>query len=654
MKKELILTLLAIIAFSSFASAEIVFSQTNSIYNSGDEFTVLITLHSQNHASGFLLANLICDSEEIEIYRAPYLLAPNSPRQVQISANFGNFLVSKGGDCYIKAIFNNEQKNSQKFEITREIEVSFDLDKTIALPGESVLVTGSAAKINGNALSGFVEINVEGTNFSHSSQISNGAFNFTFIFPANIRSGTYEVNVRAYEKDSEGEIINEGKESSTIRIKQVPKKIEIALSAETVSPKTEMKYSPKIIDQAGDNIDRDISLIVYAPNQREIKREIIRSENSNSLLLDSNASPGEWKIESKFENIMAERKFIVEELKELSYTVENEVLTVRNTGNIPFTGPIQITIDDVTEVKDIENLNLGESKKYRLIGPQGEHTISAGSEGSLTNLGTAFFPEGTGKAVAIRDFSSSGYGLMLTLLWILVIVFAAVIAFYFYKKVRRKSYIGTAPSTSTTKFKTLPRVQTTSQQTDRNFSMIDKGEKQEAAVVSLKLNNVNSIHGTPASDTVDSLLYKAKDAGAKVYSDGEYRIAVFAPALTKQRDNSIKAINFAQEAERIIHSHNKRSGVKIDFGIGVSTGDLIIENQDGKFKFMSVSNVIGSTKRISHEAKSESLMSEALRRKLVGKVKSSKLHDKNLYRIEKVTDRSPHEDFINKFKQRNK
>jgi len=71
---------------------------------------------------------------------------------------------------------------------------------------------------------------------------------------------------------------------------------------------------------------------------------------------------------------------------------------------------------------------------------------------------------------------------------------------------------------------------------------------------------------------------------------------------------------------------------------------------DGKFKFMSLDNTLAATKRISQEADTEALISENLRMQISGKAKIKKLEGKKLWKIEKIIDRSQHQDYVRKFK----
>ena len=97
--------------------------------------------------------------------------------------------------------------------------------------------------------------------------------------------------------------------------------------------------------------------------------------------------------------------------------------------------------------------------------------------------------------------------------------------------------------------------------------------------------------------------------------------------MTKTKENDYKAISLAQTLERTLEQYNKHSQQKINFGIGVHNGELIVESKDGKFKFTSLGTAITLPKRISSHANSEVLLSEVVHRKTSAKVKAEKDHD---------------------------
>ncbi|MFH1290798.1 MAG: hypothetical protein ABIH92_05325 [Nanoarchaeota archaeon] len=630
----------------SNASAELLFGQTESLYNVGDKFDISIKVSPQTYASNFLSAKLICEGKEIELFRSPLSVEAGGEEEIIISTNLDNFLIGGvKGFCFLKASFGDEVADSQKFEVTNEVGVTLNIEGILFNPRESVNVHGQAKKANGVPLEGFVEVSIPGIDFSYTGQVASGEFNFNFTIPSNAPSGGYTLEVRAYEKDIFGSIINEGTTASTVRIKQIIRELEVALNDQSVTPVEELTYSIIVYDQAKEHAEADVSIVIYRPDGTVLEKKIVRAEETNAVSLESNAAPGYWRIEAKLNELETTKEFLIEEFKDVSFSLENQTLVIENTGNVPYNGPVEITIGGINEVKELD-LPLGESKKFKLLAPDGEYNIEVGKGSKKQELGTTFL---TGKAISVEDIGGDLFGTsFVILLGLITILVIAVVVVYFYKKISRDKASPLGKSTISKKpGKTGPEIiKSASKELPGN--VIDKGEKQESSIISLKIKNMQELGGanSEAMKSIDSALWRAKEAGAKIYSDGDFRIMIFAPILTQEKDNSVIAIRSARTIERVLHSHNRRASPKINFGLAANLGNLIVESKEGKFRFMSLNNIIATTKRLSEESNAETLISESLRKKTVGRVKAEKLKDKNLWKVEKVIDRAAYSDHI--------
>ncbi|MBU0761052.1 MAG: hypothetical protein KJ600_02410 [Nanoarchaeota archaeon] len=647
--KEAFILIFFIALFSTLTSAELLLGQTESLYNFGDKFEITIKISSQKYTSNFLTASLICSGKQIEIYKSPHTVESGSEKEILISTNLDKFLVEDAqGDCFIRAKYGGEESESQKFEITKSIGVTLTMNGILFDPGDQVNVNGNAQKANSELLEGFVEIKILGIDFSFTGKTKEGQFNLSFTIPDDASAGSYEIITRAYEKDALEEIINEGTTKGIIRINQIIKEIGIALNTQSVSPTEEFSYSILLYDQARETAEKEVSVVIYKPDGSVFEKKVARGGETNYINLENNSPPGYWKIQSKINELETTKEFFVEEFKEISFSLENKTLTIVNVGNTPYTGPVEIAIGETKEIKELEELGVGESKKFELLAPDGEYSIEVLGGAKRENLGTTFL---TGRAISVRDITGGFFGTSFKILiGLIIILIIAVVVVYFYKKISRgKFHSG----------KILPGKKTDIAQTSTSSikksegqapHLIDKGEKQEASIISLKIKNMQEISSkdSHAVKSIDSALWRAKESGAKIYSDGEYRIMIFTQATTKEKDNTLKAIRIAQSIERVLKSHN-RAGQKVEFGIGVNTGTMIVESKNGKFKFMSLDNTIAATKRISEISNSEILISEAIHRKTVGKIKTTKTQDKNLWKIEKITDRGDHSDYVRKF-----
>jgi class 3 adenylate cyclase len=146
----------------------------------------------------------------------------------------------------------------------------------------------------------------------------------------------------------------------------------------------------------------------------------------------------------------------------------------------------------------------------------------------------------------------------------------------------------------------------------------------------------------------------AKQAGAKIYADGSYRIIVLSPTLTKKEKNNLVAVKVAKKIEEQLKAHNKKFKGHVFFGLGVGSGEIISEIGKDGFKFSSVGNVISSSKRIAEESEGEVLLSDDVRRAVIETIKTEKLEGKDLWKISRITEREKHSDFLRRFIERGK
>jgi len=646
-KEAYILFAILTFALIPFVSAEITISSPEPFYSKGNLFdtTIKVTNHLKK-TSDFLTANLICEGQEVELFKSALLMQPNEEKEVTISTIFGNFLVGElEGSCFVRAAFGDQIADGTSFELSSEIDVVLEIEGIVFSPGDTVYVFGVATKKDGSPLDGFIEFSVSGLEFSSVGTIANGVFDFNFTIPFDAPAGDYTIEVLAYEKDESGGILNQGTAVDTIKVKSVVKEIEIALESQTVTPKNDLVFTLSVLDQSKVSADFDVPVIFYGPNGEVYNKKLVKTGGSVALFIESNFTPGYWRVEATVEGITESRNFFVEEYEELSFELEDQILTLANLGNTPYNGPVEISIGEISEIKELIELPVGSFKQYKLLAPDGEYEIQAGDGKSSAELGKTFL---TGNAISVEDIGGifgNNLGILVTIIVILII---SVVGLYIYRKISKNR----VPAKSGNSLVPYSKKEELQEKSDQLSTVIDDGEKQESSLITLKIKNQDALQNQFAAKALDSALWKAKEAKAKVYVNGDFRIIVFAPKLTGERDNTLKAIRTAQTMERILNDYNRRSQEKMQFGIGVNVGDLIVGTKEGRFKFMSTDNTIATTKNIAQVATNETLLSEKLHRLTAGKVKTEKLPDKSVWKMKRVTDRSDQEGYINTLRKK--
>ncbi len=626
--------------------AEVFISQPQSLYNFGDELNVTITVSPIADSNNFLTAKLKCGTNEMEILRSIKNIQAGQQASELIRINLDNALVGNlSGECYISASYGDDVAISQKFDIVRGITVQLELDKITLNPGESVVVSGDAVKRNGNSVEGFVELSLPNINLSLSNIVSNGAFSFMVTIPENTASGNYEVKTRVYEKDSGGNIVNEGGSSSSIKINQIVKASNLSITAIRVIPGTDLVYNVYLYDQANQEVSNDVVVALYNPGKEQVSKKLVKSLVPNTFAFAANATPGTWRIETSYDNLVDSAMFDVEKVMSATFVVINGTLVITNTGNVPYTKPLQVSVGEKLDVVSM-NIGVGEADNVKLSSPNavnGTYSIKVNDGNQTADLGEQYFA-GTGNAVL--DVSKpSFWG------WLILIVIIIIGGVYYYKKSKKKSAMGG----SSGKMGVGPIKANIAKGAEASkASIIDSGEKQSSTLVALKIKNLQDIEksNTNAMETVNKVLMTAKDAKAKIYADGNYRLMIFAPIITKNPDNNVDAIKVASEIKRALEDYNKKFAQKIEYGIGVHYGDLAVEAKAGQFRFSSLGNTIPIVKRIAESSHGEVLMSSQIHTRTMGTVKGERVGESSFFQVKNIINRGEHSGFIKGFIKR--
>ena len=646
MKREVLLVLI-LLSLIPIGSAEMTISLPERVYSVSDSFDFNVTIIPSSDVNDFLTANLVCLDNTIlgsaEIYRVPVSLSSMTKKTVQISGRFDNFLVGNLlGDCHIEVEYRADTVSSADFKLARNIYVSLSTDEVILKPNDRVNVTVKSVKDNGQPVTkGFVELKIDGLKITSFNEVNQEISMIMISIPDDAPAGSYDISARVYEKNSDGEVTNEGEASRTFKIEQVIRKSDISISAQDVEPENEFVYTALLYDQTEQEIEENVNVSIFKPNGELFASSTVNSGEANSMKIEGTFMPGSWHIESNINGMSANRTFNVKEFEKASFSLAENILTVSNIGNVVYNDPIEVSIGKNVESVEVE-LGLGETKRYVLSAPDGNYEIGINNVDNEEVLGTSFL---TGKAIAIDAEGEGFWSGSYVFIWIALITVGLLFAAQKYRKISNKSYYGKTPSSYPSPINV-----------SNKSNIISEGSREECAVISLKLKNREEIERAngDAMSAVERALTRARDAKAKVYSDKEYKTIIFAPSLTNEKDNSMKAVAIAREIENILNEHNKRFGEKIMFGVGVHNGEMIVESASGKFKFNSIGSTIPSVKKIADSSSYGTAVSEMVHRRILGKVKSDRVEGTNYWKIRKIMDRDRHSDFIDKFVQRQK
>jgi len=433
---------------------------------------------------------------------------------------------------------------------------------------------------------------------------------------------------------------------------QVPAKIEVALTENSVNPGSNMSFMIFLYDQANKKIDADTSVDVTDSYNSVVWERITRTSELVVIPLDKNTSSGYWSVEAKYENLSVKRLFYVGENQEADFRIINDTLIVSNMGNTPYRKAIQISIGDNVEIKQMD-LDIGESVRYRLLAPDGLYKVSVSDGTKEINIGDVSL---TGNVIGVMDVRRNvGLINQYPIVWLFLIVVFGLAIFLFVQRTSRKktSFYETSSSKPVnvrkeTKEKIVERSKVSGLVEGKikaEYSLVAKGEKVEAGLVAVKLKNLNNINSETKqrlSSVFDSV------SKAAVFNSQEFVVLVFSPNITRTFSNAMLATKAA------IDIKEKLAGENIDFGIGVHAGEIISTIEGGKLKFTPLANNLGAVKKAAELADKDILITKDVHNKTMNEVKTTRfdLEGREFYKIDRVSDRGQYEDFISKFKQR--
>lgn len=681
----------------SMVSAEILISQPESVYNYGDVLNANITLSPGSTTNDFFLASLVCNSGSLEVYRSTVSTVAGKSKTFNVEINLDKSIIGGlTGSCSIKASYGGENAASQGFEISNLVKLSFETDSSLFEPGKAVGIIGKAVKANSFPLNGFVEFRVGDTDVSSSQKISDGKFNLSLSIPGNMAAGMYTLNAHAYEKSGDNIVMNEGNASTIVKVKAVVSGSDIAVINSSITPGDMLDYSVLLFDQTNQQITgQEMTLSIYNPGNVLFNSKIVKSGENQSMKIEGNYAPGNWIFEAIGSGVDIRKAVTISELQNASFEIINGSLVITNTGNVPYTRPVEIGIGNESQVKSLD-LGLGEIKELRLLAPDGDYPIQVKEGDTVHPLGTSFL---TGNVISVQDASgiltNSKYSAGI---WIAIILIALVFGIKYYRKSREKKGYGNVTNYnfgSSSPRLVSPGLNNISKSNDSLSSVvarkpvrqmtssipaknepirlnrkmtlgapqekeekpvqrkldferngpalvirktlgsgIEHGMKEEVALVALKIRNANEIESTDsnAKESVAKALAVINESGAKIIEDHNSSLAVFS-SIQLGTEVYQKAMSVAREVEGILKEHNRKYVHKVAFGIGVHSGDIISEHSAGNFKFTSAGNAVPVVKRLAERAQSEIAVSEAAISKVRNYAKLEKVQKENYWKV---------------------
>lgn len=673
---QMLFVILIIISISiiitSFTSADIFLSKSpEATYNLGDTMSVVI---GSDGSEGWASVDLVCDNQSRMIYFR-YLTDESA---IEILAPFTkDFLRGMGGNCYLSLNFNGKKKDSLGFKISDAITVSIIIEGNDFNPGDIINYSGTTIKPNQKPIdSGYAELKFDSINLAFIEPVRNNNFAGSFAIPQDLPMGKYDFSVYVSEKDKNDDVTNYGTAKGSITIKQKPTILTIS-SATNVTPGNGYDFKSSLYDQSNNLIEKKpVAYIIKDVNEKEILKKLSSTDETNTLSLNKDAPMGYWKINAESEGIVNELNFFVQENMEASFELTNDTLKIRNVGNVPYTRKVEMKIGNVTNFTYL-NLSIGGVVEFSLSAPNGNYDIGV-SDGyqakdwkGVPLTGSATFSFGTSKRGTLGFFNRNIFA------WAFLIAILGLFVLLSARKIINKNFVVNAKDRQDRQYSEIKKteakggvikVSTTNDgksTLDINsgyltYSPIIDGTKQTAVLLSIKLKNTQEIKTNPsmANEYLKKAVQFIIDNKGKIYKTEDYTIGLFLPSITKSFENEMLAIKTAKTINERLKDYNLKFSQKINFGIGVNLGEIIIKRENEKILFNALGSTLSNAKKIADISSSEILLGEEVQRKIGSKVKTALNNNSSLiiktYKLIEIIERDQNAKFIESFLERNK
>ena len=143
--------------------------------------------------------------------------------------------------------------------------------------------------------------------------------------------------------------------------------------AEGFSPGEPVTFKINIFDSNNNVIPGEINVRIEDAEKTNLIEKTVQSGELVSVNLE-NARAGYWSISASYNEAAIKEFFSIEASEKIEFSIEGDILTVKNIGNSRYTKNIDIIIGDSLGTKKVD-LDAGEQMSFRLIAPDGTYLV---------------------------------------------------------------------------------------------------------------------------------------------------------------------------------------------------------------------------------------------------------------------------------------
>lgn len=656
-----------LIFLSTFVYAGLSINEPLNIYNLGDKLYVTVSGIIGSDGGNFNI-DLVCNNITVNLAKIParafsldeelssalpYKILDKEDLEVD---NLSRIL----GDCQIVASVGGQAVSSKSFLISNEVFINVNLDKNNYDPGEGITVKINATKANGDLIEGFAGV-TGATTFNKA--VSKGGMINAFSTSDTAEAGIYYLNISVYDMGIDG-ILNKGSMIASFEINQIPASLILSISDIEVTPGDELTIGADVLDQSGGNMKGQVSGKVVSPTGEE-ERIVFTAGDFISQKFPTNATAGTWKIQAFYDKIGQEKEIEVRELQKVELTVEDSILIIKNIGNVLYNKTIDVNIGNETKNLAL-NIKIGETRKFNLGAPKGEYDVSATDGASSISQKVIL----TGNAISIKDLKDVSFFKSFSIIWIFLILVFGGIGFILFRKFRKTKIIDEYSGKKNIFSRVFKRRNRSYLENDSIVSsplvpmkrnkvvdltggrinsaesaLVLKGEKYPSAVVSVSVKNYNKL-STHARESLLNIISGAAGQKGLIDSKDEHIFVIFCALYSKTYDNELLATKAAFKMWKELVEYNAKFKEKIEFNLGVNSGELVASKKNNKLEYTGVGNTVSLAKRISDLSSGKIMVSESIKKKLMRDLRVEKVSEigpAGVYSVMDVRNREANE-----------
>lgn len=442
------------------------------------------------------------------------------------------------------------------------------------------------------------------------------------------------------------------------------KEIVISTNKEDFAPEEILIITPKLIE-SGNILEGSINIKLFSKERRFpflgkqtiLLEETVQSGKETMHKFARGTLPGEYIIEASFEEVSVRKTIFVQKLEKLDFKIENGILTISNTGNVPYKKPLRIEFEiqgQVSEKIIMLNLGIGETKEFRLEAPKGTYNIRFGSGPTAIELNSVPLTGNVIATIEIEKPEQKRNNILLALMLLIIAIILAVL----YVKDKQKNEPRKVPEIVKVD-KRIEKEQVVLRPTENVDKEIKLAFNRHASKLAAQAIIPSLVYGTKQEISVllvqfsgfeqfKELKKKSPEGFNKIFDRyfeavtekirshqgiadfyGNNLLVFF--NIIKNYRHDVAAIRTAEEIREITNAFNesiKGIGAALNIKAGINTGFAFVSNigEDKTVRYTSIGNTVSLAKALVDKAfAGEILVPENVYKRVSGVISAKKI-----------------------------